>query len=327
MIDGHGDDIYKYDDIRLNFSSNIYQGTDLSELEAYLSGRLSSVRNYPSPTAVELEERIARHYGLNEDEVMVTSGATDAIYLIAQTFRNEGSYTVIHPTFSEYADACRMYGYEEKVDGALCWLCNPNNPTGELTDSSKLVKLAVNHKWLVVDQSYENYTLQRLMSPSTALCFHNVIQIRSLTKMFGVPGLRIGFITAPADVIVLFRRNYRPWAVASLAIDAGCWLFDHDFRLIPDLKAYMAEARRLYEMLNGVEGLSVSPTSTNFMLGALLNGSAAELKEYLAIEHGMLIRDATNFEGLTPHHFRVAAQTPEADDALVEAIREFLKTN
>ena len=327
MIEGHGDDLYQFDDIRLNFSSNIYMQVGHSELEAYLAGRLSSVRNYPSPSAKALEERIASRYGINPENVLVTSGATDAIYLIAQTFRKEGSFRVFHPTFSEYADACRVFGYEERTDGALCWLCNPNNPTGEVVDASFLMQLAMSHQWLVLDQSYESYTSASLLGPLVALCVPNMLQIRSMTKLFGIPGLRIGFITAEPNVISLLRANYRPWAVSSLAIDAGCWLLDHDFQLIPDLPAYLSETQRLRQELERLDGITVQPTSTNFMLCTIHPSTAAGLKHYLAEEHKILIRDASNFEGLTAHHFRVAAQTRAADDALVGAISEFLKKN
>ena len=325
MIDGHGDDLYRYKHIRLNFSSNIYSDGDYTALEAYLSGRFSSVRNYPSPSAGELEERIARRYGVEPENVLVTSGATDAIYLIAQTLRQEGSFRVFHPTFSEYADACRIFGYEEREDGNLCWICNPNNPTGEVADAASLMHLATSCKWLVIDQSYEDYTSSSLLSPMAALYLPNVIQIRSMTKMYGIPGLRVGFITAAADVIAMLRQNYRPWAVSSLSIDAGCWLLDHDFRLIPDLQAYLKETQRLAERLNEIEGINVMPTSTNFMLCTIETALAADLKDYLASRWGILIRDASNFEGLTPRHFRVAAQSAEADDELVAAIQAFME--
>ena len=67
------------------------------------------------------------------------------------------------------------------------------------------------------------------------------------------------------------------------------------------------------------------PTHTNFMLSAIHCATAAELKDYLATSHHILIRDASNFESLTPHHFRVAAQTPEEDDLLIDAITQYVR--
>ena len=91
MIEGHGDDLYKYPGIKMNFSSNIYNGTDLSALQAFLCSRMEVMRSYPEPSAASLERMIANDCGISPDEVQVTSGAVDAIYLIAQTFRQMGS--------------------------------------------------------------------------------------------------------------------------------------------------------------------------------------------------------------------------------------------
>ena len=82
MIEGHGDDLYRYDNIKMNFSSNIYNGTDLSALEDYLCSRMDVIRSYPEPSAASLEQMIALDCGISPDEVLVTSGAVDAIYLI-----------------------------------------------------------------------------------------------------------------------------------------------------------------------------------------------------------------------------------------------------
>ncbi len=90
MIAGHGDDIYNNPDIRVNFSSNIYVNTDMSALKEHLCQHISLINNYPEPAAHSLEEAIADKYGIAADSVLVTNGATDAIYLIAQTFGQEG---------------------------------------------------------------------------------------------------------------------------------------------------------------------------------------------------------------------------------------------
>ena len=117
MIEGHGDDIYRYGAIRCNFSSNISPFIDISELRKHLAGRLEVINHYPEPSAHALELLLAKVYDISPDEVLVTSGATDAIYLIAQTLREEGTFAVKRPTFSEYADACRMFGYQEAPKG------------------------------------------------------------------------------------------------------------------------------------------------------------------------------------------------------------------
>ena len=314
MIQGHGDDAYHYPDIRSDFSSNICAHGSHHALMAHLATLPEILDHYPEPEAWSLEAMIARREDIDPACVIVTSGATEAIYLVAQTFRYHA--VIRNPTFSEYADACRMFPEEEGEKG-IVWLCNPNNPTGEVYDQLYIDHLSASFDLVVLDQSYANYTASHVMSSRWACRYGNLIQLHSMTKDYGVPGLRLGYITAPAPLTAQLRRHLRPWAVSSIAIEAGKYLLQHDELICrPDL----AEVQRLRQRLCEIEGLEVMPTATNFMLCRLRQGTAAALKEHLALEHGILIRDASNFEGLTPAHFRVAAQTPTENDALVNAI-------
>ena len=323
MIEGHGDDLYRYKSIKMNFSSNIYAGTDLSALETFLRTRLDVVRSYPEPSAASLEQMIARECGISPDEVLVTSGAVDAIYLIAQAYRHEGTCRILQPTFREYEDACRVFGFQESEDGALCWLCNPNNPTGSVLAVEDVLALAERHRLLIVDQSYEDYTLAPLMQPADVIGCDNIILLHSMTKRYAVPGLRLGYITAPSEIIRCLREQYRPWAINALSLEAGKWLVQRGETAIPDLPSYLAETQRLRAMLNGLDGIETLDTQTNFFLCTIRQSTAADLKKYLAQEHGILIRDASNFTGLTPHHFRIATQSPAENDALVAAIKNY----
>ena len=343
MINGHGDDIYQYGGIRCNFSSNISPLIDTGPLRQHLAERLTLINHYPEPDAYSLEVLIADKHGISSNEVLVTSGATDAIYLIAQTLRDERTFTVNRPTFSEYADACRMFGYEEVVGEAsklhplLCWLCNPNNPTGEVQTTDTVKELAHRYRWLVIDQSYEDYILEPLLSAQEAIDMQNVIVIHSMTKRFAIPGLRLGYITAPREVVARLRANYRPWAVNALAIEAGGYLLQSmeaspttDRRLQSleasptTLQGLLEETTSLRNRLREISGIHVYPTSTNFMLCSIQQSTAADLKEYLLAKHGFLIRDATNFEGLSANHFRIATQLPEFNQELVEAIKTYV---
>ena len=327
MIEGHGDDTYHYGELRCNFSSNISPLIDTRPLRDHLSQRLTLIDHYPEPSARSLEKHLAASLSLDASEVLVTSGATDAIYLVAQTLREERTFAVKRPTFSEYADACRMFGYEEAPKGgAVRWLCNPNNPTGEVRTKDTIKVLARRHHWLVIDQSYEDYTRARMLTAREALALDNAIVIHSMTKRFAIPGLRLGYITAPAAIIERLRTNHRPWAVNALAIEAGHWLLEYS---PPYAKHEMAEllfqTQLLASRLHGIFGIHVYPTETNFMLCSIRQGTAAELKDYLLDHHGFLIRDASNFEGLKPCHFRIAAQLPEYNNELAKAIYTFTR--
>ena len=318
MINGHGDDIYGYKDIRINFSSNICQHADHSALKKHLSERFDVIGNYPEPEPWTLERAIARKYAIDDDCVLVTNGTTEAIYLVAQAYAHL-PYSILHPTFSEYEDACRMFGLRQG-SGHLTWVCNPNNPTGETRSTDHIRQLSGDCEVLVDDQAYEHLTSLPVMSPQEAISAGNIIQLHSMTKTYAVPGLRLGYITAAPAIISQLRQKLRPWSVNTLAIEAGLFLLAHDELM---MKPNLGEAQRLYSLLNRIDGITALPTDTNFMLCRIERHTAAELKDYLACEHGILIRDASNFQGLNEHFFRIAAQLPEENDALINAIRRY----
>ena len=319
MIHGHGDDAYKYKNIRVDFSSNICAHNSHEDLMAHLATLPTLLDHYPEPEAWSLEKMIAERHDIAPSNVIVTSGATEAIYLIAQTFRY--CPVIPQPTFSEYADASRMFASHE-ARGTMLWLCNPNNPTGVAYDQLYLDRMMTEHELVVLDQSYENYTEAYVTPPQEGCLTPRCIQIHSMTKMYGVPGLRLGYITAHEHLTEQLRHYLRPWSVSSMAIEAGKYLLQHDELLCrPDL----AEAQRLRDRLLQIPDVDILPTQTNFILCRLSHGTAAELKDYLATQHGILIRDASNFRGLTPQHFRIAAQLPADNDALVAAISTFTR--
>lgn len=333
MLQGHGDDIYKYRDIRINFSSNIYAHADLSELEDHLYHTIGLIRNYPEPEPYSLETIIARKYRIEQDNVLVTSGVTEAIYLIAQTFGLQEKNcvaSILHPTFSEYEDACRMYRIPISTTspygedrGGLLWLCNPNNPTGRIYSKAEIQEFTERFDFVIVDQSYEDYTLAPMLTHQEAAASHNILQLHSLTKTYAIPGLRIGYVIAPSDIISRLRQYVRPWSINSLAIEAGKWFIGNDIRVLPSLDTYLSETEQLRKRLNEIPGIETEDTHTSFFLAKVHPQTAATLKDYLATNHAILIRDASNFRGLTPHHFRISTQSPNNNDLLVNAILEF----
>ena len=323
MINGHGDDAYHYPEgITTDFSSNICPHADHSLLMAHLAAiGTQLIGHYPEPEAWTLEQMLADRHGISPQNVIVTSGATEAIYLVAQAFRLRPVIPV--PTFSEYRDASKLFPCTDRKH-SICWLCNPNNPTGQVYDHNLIEHLTEKHDLVVIDQSYESYTKQFLFAPRWACRLPNVIQIHSMTKTYAVPGVRIGYITAPLCLTRILRRYLRPWSVGGFAVEAGKFLLQHN-ELIqrPDFN----ETMRLWHALNTIDGITVMPTHTNFMLGKIRSEkqvTSSELKDYLARQHRLLIRDASNFRGLSPYHFRVATQSPGENDALVSAISLFL---
>lgn len=336
MIEGHGDDLYKYGKkIVSNFSSNVYNRIDHSGLYQRLNERLSTICSYPEPMPYSLESEIARRYSLAPRQVCVTNGATEAIYLIAQVFQGRIS-AVLGPTFSEYADACRVHRHKVKPfysldalpeDVELVWICNPNNPTGEVRNKEDLKALVDSHpdKLFVFDQSYEYFTLKSLLGIKEAASFPNVILLHSMTKQYAIPGLRMGYFTASEGLTDDVRCRRMPWSVNSLAIEAAKYLLEEGDGISADIPQLLAERERLTNLLLATGMLEIWPTDTHYMLIKLRMGKAAALKDFLAVNHGILIRDASNFEGLDERFFRIATQTPEENDKLVKAISEWME--
>ena len=366
MIQGHGDDAYRFErPIRANFSSNVYAHVDLEPLKAHLRASLESIGRYPEPEPYTLEARLAERLGVPAATLCVTSGATEAIYLTAQAFVGARS-AILQPTFSEYADACRLYGHSvemllpdatgepfrqggtrpaglfsfrrtERLNGSpetfggspeLLWLCNPNNPTGTVVSKDELINAITDNPQtiFVIDQSYGFFTRESLLSEVEAVRYPNVVQIHSMTKRYAVPGLRLGYLVASELLVEKIRAVRRPWSVGALAVEAGLFLAAHPETAPIDLTALLQETARLQAALRALPGLTVEETCTHFFLCRLQKGRAAELKTYLAENQGILIRDASNFVGLDEHCFRIATQTPAENDALVAALSQWLQT-
>jgi threonine-phosphate decarboxylase len=155
---------------------------------------------------------------------------------------------------------------------------------------------------------------------------YNVMLIRSFSKKYCIPGLRLGYLTASPIIIDRLRNLRQPWTVNTLAIEAGKYLVEHDPKVLPDIRTYLIEAQRLKSELEKIDGLMIMDTFTHYMLVNVEWTTSLELKNWLMTHHGILIRDASNFHGLDIHCFRVAAQTPEENDALIAAIKEFKST-
>lgn len=332
MIYGHGDDLFKYNNVEINFSTNIFNHFSHSGLFAFLGSSMESITSYPEPAPISLEKAIAARLGIGTDCIMATNGATEAIYLIAQSLKDRVAH-ILQPTFAEYADACQMYGLETRSisslydigslgNGDAVWLCNPNNPTGSGVDYDWLYDMIRRnpHTVFIIDQSYSAYTLKRTVSAEDAVELGNVLLIGSMTKDFGIPGIRLGYAVGGSRILARVRRWRMPWSVNALAMKAGIYLIEHRREYRIDAAALCRERERVAELIGGM-GIKTFPSDSNMLLCELPSQSAAALKEWLAREHGMLIRDASNFHGLSERHFRIAVQTGDEDDKLIKALR------
>lgn len=333
MIDGHGDDGFRYGNIRLDFSSNVYPHFSHEDLFSWLASRFDGVGHYPEPAPRKLEAALAAQLSIGSDKVVVTNGATEAIYLTALAMR-ECKTAIVVPTFAEYADACRLHEHkvtyihnlEEIPEGTdMVWLCNPNNPTGTVVPRETLLECFAQHRGMVfvIDASYAPFTFQPLLTPAETCRLPNVVMIHSMTKEFAIPGLRLGYLTACHRLTEQIGRGRMPWSVNTIAQDAGLWLTAHRERYHLPLDELIFERSRVGLALEALDICDALPSDTHILLCRLREGTAAILKDYLARKHGILIRDATNFEGLDNRYFRIAMQTRAENDELIEAMKEW----
>jgi threonine-phosphate decarboxylase len=357
MIEGHGDDAYRYKNpIRADFSSNVLYGPLDAGLRIHLQEKVAAVTHYPEASAQSLQAVAAEAYGVASDQVLVTNGVTEAIYLAAQAFRRLKTATILTPAFAEYEDACRLYGLDihwlswdslmpdTRLSNGLVFLCRPNNPTGKALSSDHLHRLLRGHPdaVFVIDESYIEFTQAATsllphgvlphmvlphMAPPDLGDYPNVLVLRSLTKSCRIPGLRIGFALGQSSLISRLRECKMPWSVNRLAIEAGLYIFSHRRQFDPPLGQLLADTTAWRAELQSETGWRIYDTDTHyFLVETPVALTAAALKEHLITRHGLLIRDASNFRGLTPYHFRVACQSSEHNRLLTEALRECSRT-
>lgn len=339
MLYGHGDDFYNAkNEIKINFSSNVWHGANLDKLKEHLCDQFDKVTRYPEPDAATLKRLLARRYEVKEENVVVTNGSITAFYLIAQAWRGAKSMIAV-PSFSEYEDACRLHEHEISffstsddlselcLDGQdFCWICNPNNPDGRLIHRTELLRLiSENPKTIfVVDQAYISFTTEDMLKPSDVKTLKNLVIVQSISKAYNIPGLRTGYLVAAPELVEKIGGYIIPWSVNALAIEASKYILIHPAQFTLPIRKWQRETAELIYQLNKLDGLEVLPTATTFFLVRLKVGNAADLKRHLLDNYGILIRDASNFRGLDETYFRISTQRTEENLELVEAIKIWL---
>lgn len=338
MIHGHGNDPFNYPyPVKADFSSNVvYQGVP-DKLIKHLSACLCLISGYPDPEARELRARLANHHNIDSSEIVVTNGSTEAFYLLAQLFRKSKSL-IISPAFAEYQDAALIHEHTltylnnsqlnetTRLEADIVWLGNPNNPDGKTFEPEFIEKICYRHPstHFIVDEAYH-----LLCDNFTSLSSYknrpeNLIIVRSLTKAFAIPGIRLGYIIAGESVCNRLNKIKMPWNVNTLAIEAGNFILDNFNKLIPNTTELIQQSRRLQKEIDYIQDLSVIPSNCNFFLVKLKRGNVAELKKHLLKKHGILIRDASNFNGLDNSYLRVAVQTPLNNQNLIKALNQWI---
>lgn len=340
MLFGHGDDIAACSrSIVGNFSSNVWFDDYTREILPLINNAMSKISCYPEPDARSLREQIALSHNIGYNNVLVSNGAIEAIYLTAQTWKNRRSLIIV-PTFSEYEDACHLHHHllsfmdEEDFDGTIptsvdmVWLCNPNNPTGKVRSRLQLLTMVEQNPDVLffIDQSYGSFYSKDLLHHTDVLQHSNLIILCSLTKCFAIPGIRVGYAVSAAPNIDSMLQVKIPWSVNTLAIEVAKYFVANSHRYPLPLTRWMELKHELCKALTPIHWIEIRPSETPFFLIKLHEGSSSSLKSYLINDHGLLIRDASNFRSLDNTYVRIAPQHESLNRRLVNAIQQWKPT-
>jgi len=352
----HGGDIWQYPrsfrNNMIDFSVNINPLGISERAKNIIIRNLDKINYYPDSESKYLKDLLGRFHGLPGYNFLIGNGSIELIHLIPRALKPKVVLIPV-PTFSEYEfvakannanclfvkcsekdnfkiDVSKLMRFIPQAD--LVFLCNPNNPTGSVLTSREilsLIKVCKDSKvTLVIDEAFIDFIFQRdkVTVISEAVKNKYLLVLRSLTKFFALPGLRIGYLVGHKDIIREISRYMYPWNVNTLAQIVAAKVIA-DKRYIRETRGVILEERAyLYENLNNIRGVKVFPSDANFFLCKLEDAvikNAAKLSKKL-IGEGILIRDCGNSRGLGNSFFRIAVKNRVENIKLISVLRAVL---
>lgn len=309
------------------------------------------ITEYPSGMGVN-SLLAAKYFELSQDHIVVGNGAAELIKSLMENL--EGKVGLILPTFEEYpnrfsdenkvifipgnnnfeysADSLIEFFTNKHISNLL--VINPDNPSGNYIKKSEIIKLA---KWtqkksirLIIDESFVDFADAEentsLLNESIINTFKNLIIIKSISKSYGVPGLRLGILaSSDVDLIEFIKKDVAIWNINSFA-EFYLQIFE---KYKPDYKAAMEKfylVRKEYiDKLSSINNLRVIPSQANYILCELVNGyKAYNLTKILLDKYNLFIKDLSDKKGFDGEYIRVAVKRPEENERLLEAIIKVL---
>src|SRR5262245_4130066 len=350
----HGGDVYAWaqrariapEEI-VDFSASINPlGPPASARKAFQKS-YKGVLRYPEPYGEELKEALAKHHGIKPAQILVGNGSTQLIYSLSSALRPRKAL-IVAPAFSEHANALKLAGAKvrglslatdgrfefstEKFmaawgqDDSVAFLTTPNSITGQLIPRAEVEKIAqialLERRFLVIDEAFIDFVEEESVKQ---LIRHNpyVILLRSLTKYYALPGLRLGYLLAHSRRVAQFAAYLEPWSVNGPAqkVALAC-LADRSFRLKTE-RWLRRERNFLTQALISLKSFQPYPSIANFLLVRIANNaSAVELRSFL-LNQKILIRAFNSFAGVGADHFRIAVRRRKDNQRLLEALREW----
>jgi len=310
---------------------------------------LDSLVHYPDNSHSELKQALATHHGLSPANIVVANGSTEIIYHLPAMLPGKRAL-IISPSFNEYVRSLVQQHWEarhfvlkpesnfsidlEALEHALAegydalYLCNPGNPNGTLYTLriiEQIYSLCIaSGTFLVLDEAFMDFC-EDSSAKRDIVKGDNGIVLRSMTKFFGIPGLRLGYALSSTTMAERLDAMGGPWSVNTLALAAGVAALQDKEHNRQTIEYIRQERRNFFGRLSELKQLKVYPSSANFLLLEIIDGmSAMELRDRL-MHQRLLIRDCTNFMGLSPRFFRVAVRTAEENERLLGALKRILK--
>ena len=359
MLSGHGGNIYVLaqrlecapSDI-IDMSTNVNPLDPLPGLVEFIVNNISTIAALPQVDAKSAVQAFAARYNIKPENVIAGNGTTQFIYEIPQVLETKRAL-ILGPTYADYADACRMhnvrYDYmmaeepsdfkldvdkviEQIKDHDTVFICNPNNPTGTLMLKADLERLCRFHPDIhfVIDESYLPFVYDSDQLSMLPCGLPNALVLNSMSKIFRIPGLRIGFLIASGQTIEKFRPFQLPWnvnSVAQMAVDYLMMHTDETDAFIDKTLLFLEDQRKfMADIFKDVNSIKFFPSKTSFLLAKLDEKTTADmLCDHLAADR-ILIRNCSNFSGLSEHFIRISLKTTDFNRMLADKILSFLNS-
>ncbi|MEG2323141.1 MAG: threonine-phosphate decarboxylase CobD [Anaerovoracaceae bacterium] len=351
----HGGDIYsakenlKDGQEILDFSANINPLGLPAQVEKVAAQALSRCVNYPDPLCRSLRKELSIKEGISQDQIVFGNGAADIIFRLAAV-QKPNKALLLAPTFAEYEQALRGVGCDidyhylkrdqgfslkedflDTLDKSLdmIFLCNPNNPTGQLISPKlmkKIIEKCCRHNiFIVIDECFIDFIIdsEKHSVKSQLENYNKLFILRAFTKSYAMAGLRLGYGLCNDKILIkkLFDIT-QPWSVSLIAQEAGVQALKEDEYLKESTKLIWKEREILYEKLKGF-GYMVYPPAANyifFQLKAKKNLAYIEEFQVDLAKEGILIRSCENYRGLEKGYYRIAIKNPNENQKLITAL-------
>ncbi|MEA2625010.1 MAG: threonine-phosphate decarboxylase [Candidatus Binatota bacterium] len=332
----------------LDFSASVNPlGPPPEAIEAYLDAAQRIVR-YPDPEASKLRDALARRHSVSPESILVAAGSTAVFHLFAEVIAPERPAVVI-PTFSEIANASLLRGRHVSplVLDAACsfawpraeiaatlrrgcdalFFGRPNSPTGSFVrrdDAREIAEQCARHgARCVIDEAFIDFVGEEESLASVAAETEGLLVVRSLTKVFAIPGLRVGYAVAHPPLVDRLRSRRMPWSISTPAEEVAVACLGAPRAYVDRMLATVAEGRA--QLISGLTraGLTVFPSAANFVL--VFDPSEADPEKSLQAKlarHGLAVRDLAALPGLSPGFLRIAVRSPEDNEKLLRALSD-----